>query len=399
MRRRTDTTTFGKRATKRRRAGGSVRSFIRRRTGTTTFGKASEARFPFHAMNALGSPAAAGTDNRTLSFDRSDWLRLIGGMMLGAGALVLLFRKGNDWSDWAIFAALFIPALVLLGLAFIGRAPEERQGWKAAFLVFGTLLLLSSLLQLVNAAGGQARGWNLVWTFGVAGAVAVFTSLTMRTPFQMLLGAIFGIVAWLAFWDKVLSNPSGETIQWLLVVLAVIYFVLAIVMGRAGRPQSLDLITAASLAAVLAAALTFAGLAGSFSGVSASALPGNVPRPSQGWNIFLLVVSLAAIGFGSRGPRRGPSYVGAVGLGAFIALVGTDVVHRISGGDGGGVVGWPLILPIGGAPLLAAGFVLRPGMPGGPGGPAPAGPGGPGQPAYAAPPPAAGPPPAQPTPP
>src|SRR3954467_9698340 len=337
-------------------------------------------------MNALGSPAAAGTDNRTLSFDRTDWLRLIGGMMVGAGALVLLIRKGNDWSDWAIFVALLIPAGVLLGLAFMGRVSEERQGWKAAFLVFGTLLLLASLLQLVNAAGGQPRGWNPVWKFGVAPAGAVFpvplppgaafTSLAMQAPFQMLLGAIFGIVAWLAFWDKVLSNPSGETIQWLLVVLAVIYFVLAIVMGRADRPQSLDLITAASLAAVLAAALTFLELAGSFSGISASSLPGNVPKPSQGWNIFLLVVSLAAIGFGSRGPTRGPSYVGALGLGAFIALVGADVVHRISGGGGGGVAGWPLILLIGGAAVLVAGFVLRPGAPGGPGGPAPSGPGG-----------------------
>src|SRR3954463_3625084 len=96
----------------------------------------SEPTLTFHAMNALGSPAAAGTDNRTLSFDRTDWLRLIGGMMVGAGALVLLIRKGNDWSDWAIFFALLIPAGVLLGLAFMGRVPEERQGWKAAFLVF-----------------------------------------------------------------------------------------------------------------------------------------------------------------------------------------------------------------------------------------------------------------------
>jgi hypothetical protein len=73
-------------------------------------------------MNALGSPAAAGTDNRTLSFDRSDWLRLIGGMMVGAGALVLLIRKANDWSDWAIFAALLIPA-GRLGDRFSGRRP------------------------------------------------------------------------------------------------------------------------------------------------------------------------------------------------------------------------------------------------------------------------------------
>src|SRR3954469_2823585 len=142
-------------------------------------------------MNALGSPAAAGTDDRTLSFDRGDWLRLIGGMMLGAGALVLLIRKGNDWSDWAIFAALALPAAVLLGLVFMGRVPEEREGWKAAYLVFGTLLLLASLLQLVNAAGGQPRGWNLVWTFGVAAAVAVFTSLAMRGPFHVMVRALF----------------------------------------------------------------------------------------------------------------------------------------------------------------------------------------------------------------
>jgi hypothetical protein len=343
-------------------------------------------------MNAFGAPATAGTNDGTLSFDRGDWLRLIGGMMLGAGALVLLIRKGNDWSDWAIFAALFVPALALIGLAFLGRVPAGREGWKAAFLVFGTLLLLAAFLQLVKAANGSPRGWNLVWTFGVAGAVAVFTSFALRAPFQTLLGAIFGIVAWLALWDKVLTHPSGTTIQWLLVVLAVIYFVVAIVLGRAGRTQYLDLITAAALAAVLAAALTFAGLAGSLSGLSTASLPGNVPKPSQGWNIFLLVVSLAAIGFGSRGPTRGPSYVGALGLGAFIALVGTDVVHRIGGGSSGGVAGWPLILLIGGALVLVAGFVLRPGAPGGPGGPALAGPGGPGEGAYAAPP-------AQPTPP
>jgi hypothetical protein len=341
-------------------------------------------------MNAFGSPAVAGTDDGGLSFDRSDWLRLLGGMMFATGALVLLIRKGSSWSDWAVFVGLLIPAAILLGLAFLGRVPTGRQGWKAAFLVFGTILLLGALIQLVMAAHGHLRGWNTVWTFAVAGAVAVFTSFALRAPFQTLLGAIFGIVAWLAFWGKVLSHPQPSTFQWLLVVLAVIYFVAALVLVRAGRAQALDLITAASLAAVLAAAFTFAGLAPRFGGVSAaSAIPSGVPKPSQGWNIFLLVVSLASIGFGSRGPTRGPSYIGALGLTAFIGLVGVDAVHRISGGSAGGVAGWPLILLVLGLIVAAAGFLLRPGMPGGPGGPATAGPGGPGQGAYAAPPPAA----------
>jgi hypothetical protein len=354
-------------------------------------------------MNAIGAPAAAGTDDRPFVFDRNDWLRIVGGVMFATGVLVLLIRKSGPWSNWVVFFALLIPALALIGGAFLERGPAVREGWKAAFLVFGTLLLLVALFQLVQAAHGHLRGWNLVWTFAVTGAVALFTSFALHTPFQTLLGAIFGIVAWLAFWGKVLSHPSPSTFQWLLVVLAVVYFVVAIVLARAGRAQYLDLITAASLAAVLAAAFTFAGLAPRFGGVSAvSAIPSGVPKPSQGWNIFLLVVSLASIGFGSRGPTRGPSYIGALGLTAFIGLVGVDAVHRISGGKAAGVAGWPLILLILGAAIAAAGFLLRPGTAGGPGGPAPAGPGGPGQGAYAAPPAAgapAAPPPAQPTPP
>ncbi|MEA2436111.1 MAG: hypothetical protein QOF65_667 [Thermoleophilaceae bacterium] len=338
-------------------------------------------------MNALGSPAAAGTDDRPFVFDRGDWLRLIGGMMFAAGALVLLIRKGSDWSDWAVFFALLIPAAILLVLAFLDRLPDARHGWKAAFVVFGTLLLLGALLALVRALGGEVRGLNVVWTFGIAAAVAVATAFMLRTPFQMLLGALFGLVAWLALWDKILTNPSGTTVQWLLVLLAVIYFVVALALVRAGHAQGSDLITAAGIAAILAASLSLAGAASSFTGAAAtSSLSGNVPKPSQGWNIFLLVVSLLLIGFGSRGPTRGPSYVGALGLGAFIGLTGADLVHRVSGGGGGGVAGWPLILLIGGAIILALGFVLRPGMPGGPGGPATAGPGGPGQAAYAAPP-------------
>jgi hypothetical protein len=337
-------------------------------------------------MNALGSPAVAGTDDGPFVFDRGDWLRLIGGMMFAAGALVLLIRKGNDWSDWAVFFALLIPAAILLVLAVLGRVPGERQGWKAAFLVFGTLLLLAALLALVRALKGDIRGLNLVWTFGLAGGVAVATSFLLRAPFQMLLGALFGIVAWLALWDKILSNPSGDTVRWLLVALAVIYFAVALALVRAGRPQAYDLMTAAGLAAVLAASLSFAGAASSVTGGAASSLSGNVPKPSQGWNVFLLVVSLLLIGFGSRGPRRGPSYVGALGLGAFIGLTGADLVHRITGGGGGGVAGWPLILLIGGGIILALGFVLRPGAPGGPGGPAAAGPGGPGLGAYQTPP-------------
>lgn len=351
-------------------------------------------------MNAIGTPAAAGTGGSAPGDgidDRRDWLRVAGGMMFGAGALVLLVRKSGDWSDWAIFFALLIPALVLLAVAVIGRAAEAgavvvgtpRQvvsGWHVAFLVFGTLLLLASLLQLVNAADGNPQAsLNLLWTFGVCAALAVVSSLVLRAQFQMLLGALLGLVAWLALWDKVLSNPSGDTVRWLLIVLAIIYVVAAIALMRGGRPQASDLITAAGIASVFAAALSFAGAASVFSDSVGSSLSGDVPKPGQGWNIFLLVVSLLLIAYESRAPTRGPGYVGAIGLLAFIGLTGADLVNRLNGEEGGGVVGWPLILLIGGGAALLLSFVLRPGALGGTGGDGYGGPGGPGQGAYAQP--------------
>jgi hypothetical protein len=349
-------------------------------------------------MNAIGSPAAAATLDRDPLPDRRDWLKLAGGMMFGAGVIVLLARKGTEWSDWAIFAALLIGALILLGLAVARRAPGELGGWRTGFLVFGTLLLLSALLQLVNAANGNpGKALNLAWTFGLAGAVAAVTSLALRANVQMLVAALFGLVAWLALWSKILTNPSGDTVRWLLIVLAAIYVVLAVVLSRTRRPQASDLITVAGLAAVLAAVFSLAVAAQSIIGAggsTASSLPGGVPKPGQGWNVFLLVVSLLLIGYSSRGATRGPGYVGAVGLLGFIGLTGLDLVNRLKGAEAGGVVGWPLILLIGGAILLALGFVLSPEALGGRGGPSV-----PGQPPLdqwrQQPPPGAGPPPTQ----
>jgi hypothetical protein len=327
-------------------------------------------------MNALSGPAAAGIDDRPLALDRRGWLRLIGGMMFASGAIVLLARKSQDWGDWAEFAALAIPAAVLLALAFAERMPVDRPGWQGAFLVFGTLLLFGALLQLVVALEGQPQGLNLAWTSAVAGAVAVASSFMLRVPFQMLLGALFGAVAWLALWDKILSTFTGEKIRWLLIVLAVIYLIAALMLLRQRRSQASDLITAAGILAVVAAALSFAVAASGFAGQAGDSLPGGVPKPGQGWNIFLLVVSLVLIGYGSRGRTRGPAYVGALGLAGFIGLTGSDLVNRLEG-EGGGVVGWPLVLLIGGGLILALGFLVRPDQLGG-GGAGPAGPGGPG---------------------
>ena len=172
-------------------------------------------------------------DGGPLIADRRDWIRLIGGMMFAAGALVLLIRKANDWSNWAIFFALLIPAAVLYGAGARRAHRAGLQGWQSAFLVFGTLLLPLALLQFVNALEGTpTSSLNVAWIFALTAAAATVSSLSLRAPVQMLLGAVALLVAWLALWDKILSNPSGDTVRWLLLVIAAIY----VVGGGAGQP-------------------------------------------------------------------------------------------------------------------------------------------------------------------
>ncbi len=314
-------------------------------------------------MNAIGGPGHAGIgEGRPFEHDRRDWLRLVGGMTFGAGALVLLIRKGNEWSNWAIFLGLLVPAAALYAVALAGRARTGVQGWQSAFLVFATLLLPLALLQFVNALEGTpAASLNLVWIFGLTAAVAISLSISLRAPVQMLLGALALLIAWLALWNKILSNPSGATVRWLLLVIAAVFVGGALALSRARRPQGSDLVTVAGLAAVLAGALSLTLAAASLS-QSLGSVGGSAPKPGQGWNVFLLVVALGLIAYGSRSATRGPAYIGAIGLASFIALTGIDLVSRLKGA-GGGVVGWPLILLIGGALALALSFVLKPGAP------------------------------------
>ncbi len=74
-----------------------------------------------------------------------------------------------------------------------------------------------------------------------------------------------------------------------------------------------------------------------------------------GWDLYLLVVSLALVWIGSRVRARGLGYVGGVGLLAFLISVGEQVTRLESGrAPTSHIVGWPLALLIIGLVGLAA---------------------------------------------
>jgi hypothetical protein len=307
-------------------------------------------------MTLAGPPSAAGPYQP----DRRDWLRLLGGVGFAAGALVLAIRK-SDWSDWAVLLVLVVPCALLYALALGGRrGPAALHGWPAAFYAFAVLLLPLVLLQLVNALGGDTSSrLNVAWILALSAAVAVVTALRAGAWWQMFVGAIYALGAWLALWSELLHDPSPDTFRWLLVAFAAIVLVAAVAVTRSGRPGASDLVAAAGVAAVGAGAFGVVGLLTAASDLT-GLVTGETPRPTQGWNVYLLVVALALVAYGARSRTRGPAYVGGIGLALFIGLTGANIVGRLEGDAGDSLGGWPLILLFGGAALLVLSFVAPP---------------------------------------
>jgi hypothetical protein len=320
---------------------------------------------------ALDRPAgpAATSDTGAFAADQRDWLRLAGGLAFGIGALVLAVRKlglvpgGETWSDGALFVVLAVPFFLLYGLGMAGRrSGRDAEPWQSTFLVFATILAPLMLFQLLAVLGGDANdSIHSVWILGLTGVLGVAAALYAGATQAAGFGALGLIAAWLAFWDEVLGDPSGNTVRWLLVAIAAIYVLTAIVLARRGFKLGAGLITAAGLATGYAGVL---GSLGALSLFGPLPLPGPTARtvqaadPSAGWDAFLLLTSIALVAFSARTGRRGPGLVGGVGIVAFIVIVGGQLGDVLAGKADHALAGWPLTLLIAGAVAILLSFVV-----------------------------------------
>src|SRR3954453_10065376 len=296
--------------------------------------------------------------------DRRDWLRLLGGVLLAAGFVVLYIRKFNAWGQFPKFLLVLIPFVVLYGLGWLGgvRAREggrERpEGWQVVYLILGSLLagaVVAQLILLLGADDLTARLHQVLIGLAVAGA-AYAASFLRHVPFLALVGGLGALWAWLFLWDKILDGiDSINTGRALLLIFAALLLAAGIALRTADRPQAADFITIAGVTAVLAGLLSLSGLANQFDPVS-----DNNAKPTETWNVFILIVSLALIGYGARAPSRGPSYVGALGLAVFVGLTGSNIVALARGhaDDREKLAGWPLLLLLVGIAAVAASFVM-----------------------------------------
>ena len=281
-------------------------------------------------------------------------------------------ESADAWGDFGRLLVLVVPCIVLLGLGLgmigggSGRPVDDDAGarpWRAVVLVLGIVLVPLTLLQFVALIGGSPDdSLNQAWIFAATAGVAALSALRARLPFAALLAALAGLVAFISLWDKIL-DPSGRGLRQLMVIAALLLIAGAVVLRRRAFPYAGELVTAAGIAAVGAgifgagAVLVKMAIADSLGAFEIGGLGGLFQQ--EHWNLFLLVVSIALIVYGTAIAARGPVYVGGFGLFSFVLTIGSELASRASGGrPDGSLIGWPLLLILLGAAGIAAGFFL-----------------------------------------
>ena len=156
------------------------------------------------------------------------------------------------------------------------------------------------------------------------------------------------------------SIPVATALRWLFLIAGAALAAAAFALDREGSRVAPELVTAAGVAGLAAGITGLLSLATQLlAGAVASAfgaesdLSGS--RQHQEWDVFLLLLALALIWYGVRAAWRGPVYIGALTLFAFIVSVGSEITALFSGdAPSGDLFGWPLLLLVlGGAALLA----------------------------------------------
>jgi hypothetical protein len=284
-------------------------------------------------------------------------------LLFGIAAVVIIVRKSatpDPWGEFAIFFTLLVPTIVLYGAGIVGARARDGAptNWQIVFTGAGILLVAATLFAFLDWIGGNPNSsWNTLWIFCLVALAAFAAALKAGVRIGYLLGAIALVVAWLSFWDEVLSGQGLAahltTTRWLLLIAAAFLVAGAAALSGRARPDggSGDLVTVAGLSAIFAGALSLNGFSTPAIDVTGIVQPTLPTGGSTFWELELLVVAVGLIVFGATASVRGPVYVGAIGLVAFIPLAGIDFQNL-----DGSLSGWPIVLLIVAVVLLIAGF-------------------------------------------
>jgi len=327
------------------------------------------------------------------SGDLASALRAAGGVLLALGALLVFIRRGShhQWTDFELLLTVAVPAAGLFAMSVADRGGPgltRADPWRAVLLITSVLLSVVALFQLLQWAGASTS--HLLFDAAVlvaTAAIAILGAHRAESPYAILLAGLALLGAWMLVWLKIVSHPSADTVRWLLLAGGAVLLVAAAVVALLDAIGAPELATAGGIGAVLAGLLgVLVGLFGVAFGAIGGLLRaagGNASAPivgvrsgthlsrahealhiagaqTTGWNIYLLLVSLALVWLGSSWRSRGPGYVGVAGLAVFLISVGAQVTRLESGhGPSSSVLGWPLLLVLLGLAGLGAPLLRR----------------------------------------
>jgi len=289
---------------------------------------------PFRGAQVAAGVVVLATLAVLLELRMEDWplgvrLGCSGGLGLLVWALVIGTPPAEDQArPW--LAALCLSAVVLLALA-LGHIIDllGEDGWYGLDGIDGDGApwagLVGAVLLVLLAAAWCARERGAASCAFVAGVAGTGLLLLCR--------------AWI-------SDPSTQTLRWLLALSALVLLVLTLVQ-RDGRPEhAAQLANAGGLAVLMIAQTVGIGPLFGFFFIDLEAQLG------AGWELLLLAAGFGLMAYGAVDGHRGPVVFGILNVVAFVVAASLG---------GGGFAGWPLVLLLAGVALLAIG--LRPTTP------------------------------------
>ncbi|MGI8727542.1 MAG: hypothetical protein ACR2K6_07680, partial [Solirubrobacterales bacterium] len=295
---------------------------------------------------------------------QQDPIRAVAGLLVGLGFLLVTIRAGTDFDGDAIgsFVQFLLVGtasalLLVAGLAgALGHREDESQSWPSIYLVAGILLLPLALALLVDAIADTPDATLVtLFIFGIAAAVAFFLRFYTGVRYQMLVGAIFALIAWLALVDKILAGDADAFRALVLLFGFGLVFAATRIDGggldalRRPSAEAGDLLTVAGVAVLVVTVIGVIGsIAAFFLPFEGSAI--GAPTQNVGWDLLALLSGLALVVYAARTGLRGPGYIGAIVLVVFAYSVGLDLDDDSPEGK---IFGWPLLVLVVGAGLFA----------------------------------------------
>jgi hypothetical protein len=254
-----------------------------------------------------------------------------------------------------------------------GAADDRARpsGDITALLVAGYFLLALTIGNFADILGAEGGSGSTMWTTLLFGAIVAYPAWVLRSPISALFSALALGIAFLAFVDWVFDYESFDTLRWLILILILAYAGASAIARDTSYRHEVQMVNAAGVATLaLAVSVFVAAVAAQFGELFAPFGTEADTGGPVGWELLTLLAAAGLVWYAATRREPGPGYLGGIAL--FLFAVSAAIPDE----DGASLVGWPIVLFLLAAALVAAAVMtgaasLPGGGPRGGAGPAP----------------------------